>query len=120
MMEDSQTTWQTIWGNAKKTAKFIWRHFFTLFDISLSIKVLIFGSLIWKNALISLCVAITIDWVKQFIKFMPNPRVHHFHSDSHAVSRNTLTVSRNTLNDQWSNPNVMGTPAYLMRNSHYR
>jgi hypothetical protein len=109
MMKDIQTTWE----NVKKTVKFMWRHFFTLGILGLLLSIFIKEPLNWKNAFYMTCGAILLDWVKQFIKFTPNPKAHHFHSDSHAVSRNTL-------NDQWSNPNVMGTPAYLMRDSHYR
>lgn len=97
-----------FWTEAKKTLKLIWRHFFTLIDISLSLNVLLFDTLIWKNALISLAVAITIDWVKQYIKFTPNIKNHPHHNDP---SKPLIPP----LHEQWWNPSIRGTPAYFMR-----
>lgn len=93
----------------KKFAKFVWRHFFTLADISLSINVLIYDNLLWKNALISLSIAITIDWAKQFIKLTPNSKRAH--------SSYNNTVSTNSSNNHWSDPYVVGSDAYLIRKS---
>ena len=106
------TNMYIAWAKIKKTLKFVWRHFFTLLVISRSVKVLLFGSLLWKNTFILLGVAITIDWVKQRMKFTTNAKGYHSHIDS-------CSTPHSTLNDQWWNPNVMGTPAYLMRNSNY-
>ena len=99
---------QPILTKAKKTLKFVWRHFFMLADLSLSIKVLIFHTLIWKNALITLAVAIMIDWAKQFIKLgagsnpYANPhRVHPY---------NDVTVPLHIR--QWWNPGLIGTASY--------
>lgn len=97
---------QPIWGKAKKPLKFVWRYFFTLVDLSQSINVLIFHTLLWKNALISLCIAITIDWAKQFIKldrsFEPHFRARNPHTD----------IGTPIHIRQWQNPGIMGTGAY--------
>lgn len=100
---------QTIWNKTKKTAKFVWRHFFTLADLSLSIDVLIFDSLIWKNALISLCIAITIDWVKQFMK--PKFKLH---SRMPYSSYDDISLPPH-IRQPW-NPSYMGTITYASDN----
>lgn len=101
---------QNIWDKTKKVAKFVGRHFFTLVILFLSIGILIFASLNWKNALIYLGIAIAIDWMKQFGKCTLNGRLHHSHSNSHAISRRTL-------DDE--NPYILGTSAYLRRDNYY-
>ena len=98
----------------KKTAKFFWRHFFTLADLSLSINVLVFNTLLWKNALISLSIAITIDWAKQFIKLTPN-------KSSHSRSINPSDDIYTPLHArQWWNSSIPETPTNLMNNSYSR
>jgi len=96
---------QNIWDKTKKTAKFVWRHFFTLVILSLSIGILIFASLNWKNALIYLGIAITIDWVKQFSK--PTFKLH---SRMPYSSYNDISLPLH-IREPW-NPSFMGTSAY--------
>jgi hypothetical protein len=99
-----------IWGKAKKAAKFVWRHFLTLSCLTLATYAFIYTNPIVSRVLITLCITAFLDWAKQFIKLTPNPERYHHHTNSHAVHRD----------DQWWNPYVMGTPAYLMRNSDTR
>ena len=100
---------QNVWVKAKKTAKFVGRHFFTLADLSLSIDILIFDSLNWKYALISLCIAITIDWVKQFSK--PTFKLH---SRMPCSSHNDISLPLH-IREPW-NPSYMGTITYASNN----
>ena len=106
MQKDIQTTWQPIWKNIKKTAKFIWRHFFTLGILGLLLSIFIKDPLNWKNAFYMLCAAIAIDWVKQFIKLTP-------HSYSNNPFRNE---SIQPFRKEWGNPSLRGTAANFLSN----
>jgi hypothetical protein len=99
---------QNIWDKTRKTAKFVGRHFFTLVILSLSIGILIFASLNWKNALIYLGIAITIDWVKQFSKPSKlHSRMPYFTCDDISLPPH--------IRQPW-NPSYMGTITYASDN----
>jgi hypothetical protein len=99
-------TTQNIWYKIRKALKFVWRHFFTLFDLSLSINVFIFHELRWKNALIFLSIAVVIDWAKQFMKLMPRRRGRF----NDPFERFAVQPFR----DQWWDSSLRGTPAHFL------
>ena len=100
---------QNVWVKAKKTAKFVGRHIFTLVILSLSMGILIFASLNWKNALIYLGIAITIDWIKQFSK-----PAFKLHSRMPCSSHNDISLPLH-IREPW-NPSYMGTITYASNN----
>lgn len=100
---------ENIWDKTRKTAKFVGRHFFTLVILFLSIGILIFASLNWKNALIYLGIAITIDWVKQFSK-----PAFKFHSRMPYSAYNDISLP--LYKRQPWNPSIIGTSAYASDN----
>lgn len=101
---------QSYMEKPKKAFRFIWRHLFTMADISLSINVLIYDHLLWKNAFISLSIAIAIDWAKQFIKLTPNPNRRHSINDQFEPLH---------VRQPW-NSSIIGTPTHLMNIGHDR
>jgi hypothetical protein len=102
---------ETMPDKIKKAAKLLWRHAFTLFILSFILHGIFKGyTLQGENACGFLLGAILLDWYKQFMKPASNAGQHYHHSESQAIYRD----------DDGSNPYVIGTPAYLRRNSDNR
>lgn len=59
---------QVTWGKAKTIMKFLWRHFFTTWCLIEATHAFIYANPILSRVLITLCIAVAIDWAKQFIK----------------------------------------------------
>lgn len=87
----------------KKTARFLWRHFFTLGNLTIGFFAFMEGPLNWKNGFYMIIAAAVLDWAKQFIKLTPNPGNKH-----------TFDGFSSCRND--SNPSMRGTSAYYIRN----
>jgi hypothetical protein len=99
---------QPILTKAKKTLKFVWRHFFTLAELYFALNAILFRKPFWMNIFLILCAAIIIDWAKQFIKFSPRSTPY---SDPHkAHPYNDITVPLHIR--QWWNPGLIGTASY--------
>lgn len=100
---------QNIWSNAKKTAKFVWRHFFTLGILGILISAFIEAPLNWRNAFFMIATSIFLDWVKQFSK-----PVFKLHSRMPYSSYDDVHLPLHTR--QPLNPTFMGTSSYASDN----
>jgi len=99
---------QNSWNKAKKTASFIWRHFFTLAILGIGFFAFLEGPLNWKNGLYMVSICIFLDWLKQFSK-SPKLRSRMPYS-SHNDTSLPLHL-RDPLN-----PSFMGTSSYASDN----
>lgn len=95
----------------KKVFRFIWRHFFTMINLSIGFSAFIEGPLNWKNGLYMTIAAAFLDWAKQFIKLTPNPKSRHFYND--------IDDAPIHIRQPW-NSSIIGTPTHLMNMGHNR
>ena len=100
---------ELILEKAKKTYKFVWRHFFTLAIFAILLSVFIEAPLNWKNAFYMVATSLFLDWANQFIKLTPNARRHSALDFLQLNNSNSRVISV----DNDSNPCIVGTSAYL-------
>jgi hypothetical protein len=101
-------TTQPAFGKIKKALKFVWRHFFTLGQFSIMFYTILFRKPYWVNMFMILGVAVSLDWVKQFIKFgsssnpYSDPHSNHSYGDVRAPFH---------IRQRWD-PGLIGNCAY--------
>lgn len=97
---------QPILGKTKKVLKLIWRHFFTLVNLSIGLTVFIEGPINWKNGLSMTAIAIFLDWAKQFIKLGRNVEVPSSMNDP-------FNIGTPLHKRQWWNSELYGSTTNL-------
>jgi hypothetical protein len=88
---------QPIWSKAKKALKFVWRHCFTLYILTVIVRALFAGYTSLINSCMLLGIAAFFDWIKMRGK----NTISHDHSSDEALHIR-----------QRNNPSIIGTPAH--------
>ncbi len=101
------TTFATFFRKSKTTAKFIWRHFFTICVIGMVISVFIQAPVNWKVAFTYFCIAPLIDWAKMRIKLSSNPCYN-----SYSAADFYQDHRRRSEQYEKNNPCVLYSPSY--------
>lgn len=98
---------QPTLGIIKKTLKFVWRHFFTIYCLIEIIRGYIFTNPIFNRVLIIIGVAIAIDWAKQFIKLSRKFEVPSNMNDP-------FNIATPLHKRQWWNPELYGSSTNIL------
>jgi len=98
---------QSAWAKARKTLKFVWRHFFTLVNLAIGFSVFIEGPINWKNGFYMTAIAIFLDWAKQFIAFSRNIEAPSRMNDA-------FNIGTPLHKRQWWNPQLQGSATNII------